>query len=327
MDTLISLRGGSWGDFFGLVILVWAVYTYGILPEAPMSEPAQLNAAYLLGDPETLFASAFQPTSSTSKRTDPRPSVWQRINYVFRHKHSGPTPSKSTDMQIYHAPRPVYYPGRPADMPHEEYSNLSSYEKRQLPDERDKMRDVEGKSKLDVGYQQVLFKLPKHGKDHGLEANEKGKVAKTDKNGEALQNSIVEMGENPNTVWYTDGGYQGGTPDGRDTINLLDTETNLISIFVKRPDGSNKFLSTFKITPRERNRMEKNNGNFVSEAMLDKLELDKQPERSVEYQVDTQKQPETSPNPDLKLGFTARNTFESDVTKFTKIDPSVTDNK
>ena len=76
------------------------------------------------------------------------------------------------------------------------------------------------------------------------------------------------MPNRQNIVWYTDGQYQGGTPRGCDCVNLFDPDTNLIAVYQKQPDGSNLFLTTFKLNDNEVNHLEVTNGNFLSEKML-----------------------------------------------------------
>ena len=82
---------------------------------------------------------------------------------------------------------------RPSLMPHQEYTSLTKEQRRNLPDPRDRFIDIEVHPKLIVRYGQVKYKTPKHGPDHGLPINEKGKTPKTESNALALRDSIVNM--------------------------------------------------------------------------------------------------------------------------------------
>jgi hypothetical protein len=59
---------------------------------------------------------------------------------------------------------------KPVSMPQQEYSGMTKSERRQLPDPkgRDRSINVDGSPRLDLRFNQVKFKTPKHGKDHGL---------------------------------------------------------------------------------------------------------------------------------------------------------------
>lgn len=84
---------------------------------------------------------------------------------------------------------------KPTLMPQQEYSGLTKSERRQLPDPigRDKYISVDGHPRLDLRFNQVEFKTPKHGKDHGLPVGDNGKMPKTESNAIALGDSLVDM--------------------------------------------------------------------------------------------------------------------------------------
>ena len=160
---------------------------------------------------------------------------------------------------------------KPASMPQQEYSGMTKSERRQLPDPigRDRSINVDGYPQLDLRFNQVEFKTPKHGKDHGLPVGSNGKTPKTESNAIALADSLVDMPNRENIVWYTDGQYQGGTARGCDCVNLFDPDTNVIAVYEKQPDGSNLFLTTCTLTDRESGHLKSTNGNFVTEKILD----------------------------------------------------------
>jgi hypothetical protein len=177
----------------------------------------------------------------------------------YNSKNVGPSPSRpSTSLKME----------KPVAMPQQEYSGMTKSEKRQLADRRDGFIQVEGYPPLDIGFNQAEFKTPKHGGDHGLPVSNNGKTPKTEENVIALRDSLVDMGNSQNIVWYTDAQYQGGTERGCDTVNLFDPERNLIAVYKKQSDGSNLFLTTCKLTRAEVKHLQDSNGNFLTEKMI-----------------------------------------------------------
>ena len=160
---------------------------------------------------------------------------------------------------------------KPVLMPQHEYSALTKSERRQLPDPRgrDRFIDVDGSPRLDLRFNQVGFQTPKHGKDHDLPVSNNDKTPKTEANVIALRDSLLDMPNRENIVWYTDGQYQGGTERGCDCVNIFDPDTNVIAAYQKQPDGSNLFLTTCTLTERERDHLKTTNGNFVTEKVLE----------------------------------------------------------
>jgi hypothetical protein len=72
---------------------------------------------------------------------------------------------------------------------------MTKSEKRQLPDPkgRDGFIQIEGYPWLDIRFNQVEYKTPKHGKNHGLPVGNNGKTPKTEANAIALRDSLVDM--------------------------------------------------------------------------------------------------------------------------------------
>lgn len=157
---------------------------------------------------------------------------------------------------------------KPSAMPQQNYSSLTQLERRQLADPlgRDGSIEMDGYPRLDLRFNQVEFKTPKHGPDHGLPVDSKGKTPKNE--AIALRDSLIDMPNRQNIIWYTDGQYQGGTPRGCDCVNLFDPDKNLIAVYQKQPDGSNLFLTTCKLTQMEGDNLKATNGNFVTEKIL-----------------------------------------------------------
>ena len=187
------------------------------------------------------------------------PFGWLSGKYDSR--NVGPSPSRPpTSLEME----------KPAAMPQQQYSGMTKSERRQLPDPRgrDGVIKVEGYPQLDLRFNQVEYKTPKHGPDHGLPKESNGKTPKTDANIIALRDSLLDMPSRQDIVWYTDGQYQGGTPRGCDCVNLFDPDTNLIAVYQKQPDGSNLFLTTCRLTPLELKHLKDTNGNFLPEKMI-----------------------------------------------------------
>jgi hypothetical protein len=187
------------------------------------------------------------------------PFGWLSGKYDSR--NVGPSPSRTpTSLEME----------KPAAMPQPQYSALTKSEKRQLADPkgRDGFIQIEGYPRLELRFNQVKYKTPKHGPDHGLPKDSNGKTPKTDANIIALRDSLLDMPNSQDIVWYTDGQYQGGTQRGYDCVNLFDPDTNLIAVYQKQPDGSNLFLTTCRLTPLEVKHLKDTNGNFLPEKMI-----------------------------------------------------------
>ena len=84
---------------------------------------------------------------------------------------------------------------KPASMPQQEYSGMTTSERRKLPDPigPDRSINVNDYPRLDLRFNQVEFKTPKHGGDHGLPVGNNGKTLKTEANAIALRDSLVDM--------------------------------------------------------------------------------------------------------------------------------------
>jgi hypothetical protein len=52
-------------------------------------------------------------------------------------------------------------------------------------------------------------------------------------------------------------------------VNLFYPATNVIAVYEKQADGSNLFLTTCRLTERERDHLKFTNGNFVTEKILE----------------------------------------------------------
>ena len=86
--------------------------------------------------------------------------------------------------------------------------------------------------------------------------------------------SLVNMPNSPDIVWYLEGQDQGGTQHGCDTVNLCDTEKNRIAIYQKQLDGSCLFLTTCKLVSAEVKYLQESNGNFLTEKMINQQSVE-----------------------------------------------------
>ena len=146
------------------------------------------------------------------------------VNGEHGYKNIGPSGSRFTSSAVAME--------KPSEMTQAEYSAMPKEEKRRLPDPlgRDRCIEIEGCPRLDVPYNQVKYKLPRHGKDHNLPVKNNGKTAKTEANAIAFRDSIVDMPKRKNIVFYTNGQYQEGNSSGYKSINLFDPDSNVIAV-------------------------------------------------------------------------------------------------
>lgn len=161
---------------------------------------------------------------------------------------------------------------KPSFISQEKYSKLSKLERRQLPDPKGRdaviKREDLTELELKLPFNQVLHKTPSHGKTYGLEVNKNNKTPKTEENGIVMRDSIIEMANQPDSHWYMDGMYQGGTPRGCEAINIINKDRTQLATFGKQADGRYIFITTVTPTPIEVDHLEMTNGNFVTEAVL-----------------------------------------------------------
>ena len=153
-EAVLELRGGGFYDWAALVLIIY-----------------MLNSQQANG-----FKGVPLPNQD--------PAGWLNNKYNSRNVgHYGSRPITSLEMK------------KPASMSQQEYSGMTKSERRKLPDPlgRDRCINVDGQPKLNLRFNQVEFKTPKHGKDHGLPVDTNGKTPKTEANAIALRDSLVDM--------------------------------------------------------------------------------------------------------------------------------------
>ena len=154
-------------------------------------------------------------------------------------------------------------------MSHQDFTALTKKQRRNLPDPRDGFIIEKGHPTLVARYSQVKFKTPDHGLDHGLTTNAKGQTPKMEANALALRDSIVNIPNRKEIIWFDNGMYQGSTERGYNSVNIFDKETNTIVVFRKDENGEyNRFTTTYRLTHMEREYLFNSNGNFVTENNL-----------------------------------------------------------
>jgi hypothetical protein len=294
-ELILELRGGGVVEFF-IVILTFVTFMkfYGADAFLQIQNPMPL--------PQN------QPGFS-----------WE--NNPFRFKNVDPYPYRSSSM----GPTTAYAMHKPSSMPQTEYSGLTKSERRQLPDPmgRDRAINIEGYPKLELRYNQIYYKTPKHGQDHGLPVGANDKTPKTESNALALRDSLLEMPNKEDIIWYTDGQYQGGTERGCASVNLYDPETGVIAVYAKQSDGSNLFLTTCTLTDKEIDHLESTNGNFVTQKILEQQNWVKNDIIFVNPMYENNLMDKNKPmDANSSPGFTSINSFESDVMGITPIDNS-----
>lgn len=87
-----------------------------------------------------------------------------------------------------------------------------------------------------------------------------------------IQDKIVDMATNEDTVWYLDGQYQGGTKRGVQTINLVDEKMGIVCVFEKNKlNKPANFLTICKMEPGEKAFFDLNEGNFCTRSTIKTL--------------------------------------------------------
>nr|QUS63758.1 hypothetical protein [Haslea silbo]QUS63960.1 hypothetical protein [Haslea silbo] len=129
---------------------------------------------------------------------------------------------------------------RPTAMPHQEFTDLTKEERRQLSHHHDKIIDVEGHQRLRVGFWQSRFKVVDDGALHGLPYNVKNnggtKTEKSADNTLEMMQSIEDMPHRPKAIWFDEDDviYQRGTDREFPAVYILDDDTKVVAVFNKQ---------------------------------------------------------------------------------------------
>ena len=134
---------------------------------------------------------------------------------------------------------------RPADCETQLYAgsppqSLKTEASRNQPNPKDRWILVESRPELIMRRGQAQFKTKDHGALAGLpykiKKNGGTSTARTEENIDRFMDVVEEIVENPNSIWFEDGTYQGGTNRQVESINIYNQEENRIVIF-KRSTG------------------------------------------------------------------------------------------
>jgi len=186
-------------------------------------------------------------------------------------------------------------------MPHQEFTDLTKEERRQLSHHHDKIIDVEGHQRLRVGFWQSRFKVADHGAVHGLPYSVKNnggtKTEKSDDNALLMMQSIEDMPHRPNAIWFDqdDVTYQGGTDREFPAVYILDDDTKVVAVFNKQ---TGNFVTTCQLIEKEEIELKTTHNFGGGEGWFSGQVKNLIPQQ------------------------TAVNTFESDVTGITPISPT-----
>ena len=201
---------------------------------------------------------------------------------------------------------------KPDNISQQEFEKMTQLERRQLPHPRDaKITTSKYENGLTVGYWQVKRKLPKHHKIfnivlEGKKGSEKQVLQLTD---------LLVQHQQKADRWYTgdSGQYQVRPEEILNTVNVYDSETGIIAVYLKKPNGQPcQFLTVCKLTRKEQEWLDYTNGNFVTQSLLDENQWSV-PKDFINTFSEELNNSSTSLDKNENLGFTQANSFESDV--------------
>ena len=69
------------------------------------------------------------------------------------------------------------------------------------------------------------------GLPYKIKKNEGTSTARTEANIDGFMDTVEEIVENPNSIWFEEGTYPGGTSREVESINIYNEEENRIAIF------------------------------------------------------------------------------------------------
>lgn len=302
LGVVKRLRGGSWEVAIGIVgiIILILAQSKGFV----VTPPANPRPGLIIPDP-------FQPNQYRERQTP--------LDKFFRPRRSLGSQSRyPCTLQIT----------RPSAMPHQEFSNLTKKERRQLPHINDMKITCEKCPELTVGFYQAKFKVDKHGAIHGLpytiKKNGGTKTEKTDDNALKMMQSIVNMPNRDNVRWFENGTYQGNTSREFEAFHIYDLDEQVIAVFKK---STGKFVTTCQLDRDEHNELLKT-GNFGGGKGWVSGQVKNLPpeQRSVNtFERDVIGITPVSPmdeNSSPNSGFTPMSSFESDIMGITPVDNS-----
>jgi hypothetical protein len=131
---------------------------------------------------------------------------------------------------------------RPSPMENEKLFNMTQVPKRLEKHPYDKLIVAEGHSPLRIGFLQAKHKISKHGAIHALtytlKQNNTTKTEKTEENILTMMESIQNMTNRPNTIWFYDETtfYQKITERGFGAIYIFDDDKKIVAVLKKKQE-------------------------------------------------------------------------------------------
>jgi hypothetical protein len=122
--------------------------------------------------------------------------------------------------------------------------SLKKWEDRNQPSPKDRWFLVESRPELVMRRGQSKFKTKAHGALAGLPYSVKNNgstsTLKTEENVDIFMDVVEEIVYDPNTLWFEEATYQGGTDREIESINLYSEEHNRIAVFLR---STGEFIS------------------------------------------------------------------------------------
>jgi len=182
--------------------------------------------------------------------------------------------------------------------------SLKTWEERNQPNPKDRWFLVESRLELVMRRGQSKFKTKDHGALAGLPYSVKKdgstSTLKTKENVDIFMDVVEEIVYDPNTLWFEEATYQGGTDREVESINLYSEKHNRIAVFLR------------------------STGEFITfcEPTLDELEdLSQTANFGGQDNWFSSTPKNLPPQQDFVSDFTPVNSFESDVLGITPVDP------
>ena len=211
--------------------------------------------------------------------------------------------------------------------------SLKTWEDRNQPNPKDRWFLVESRPELVMRRGQSKFKTKDHGALAGLpysvKKNGSTSTLKTEENVDIFMDAVEEIVYDPNSLWFEQATYQGGTDREVESINIYSEKHNRIAVFLR---STGEFITFCEPTLNELEDLSQTanfggQDNWFSSTpknMPPQQEFvsDFTPVNSFESDVIgitpiSSIDENSSPN----QGFTPLNSFESDVLGITPVDP------
>ncbi len=211
--------------------------------------------------------------------------------------------------------------------------SLKTWEDRNQPNPKDRSFLVESRPELVMRRGQSKFKTKDHGALAGLpysvKKNGSTSTLKTEENVDIFMDAVEEIVYDPNSLWFEEATYQGGTDREVESINIYSEKHNRIAVFLRSTGEFITFCEPtlneledlsqtanfggqdnwFSSTPKNMPPQQEFVSDFTPVNSFESEVMGITPINSIDEN--------SSPN----QGFTPLNSFESDVLGITPLDP------